>query len=459
MNLSDNLKRIRKENNLSQEQLADKLGVSRQSVSKWESGQAYPEMDKVLQLCQLFSLNIDELLNQNIKDVNNKKQAKNTFNKFLESALDYLTRVYKMLSAMTFRQRVKCFLEMFIFGFFIVLCLMLLGSFLSYIYYGLFGFLPSSFYYGIHRILSTLYTLAISIVTIMILLHIFKIRFLDYYEKSVIEEKTNEKDDNEQVKEEKKSEKKKDNVKETKIIIRDPEHSDFRLFSGLAKIVLFFVDCFVIFCGFCFCTILIALLACLVISFLIAKSGFVFWGILLIILSLIACDIIILIKIYSFLKNRRTKEGMCALVFLLSLVCCGIGCGLFSLGMSNFKSYYNYSDKTTFSTFSETVKYDKDLVIHNFNKYNFVESDNNSIVLEVVTNYGNTAELDVYKNTIDYHVYYDADFNFFDEVRMVINDVNRNRLVDYNYTNYTIYTSKENYEQLMKNYENYYYFS
>ena len=97
MNLSDNLKRIRKENNLSQEQLADKLGVSRQSVSKWESGQAYPEMDKVLQLCQLFNLNIDELLNQNIKDVNNKKQAKNTFNKFLESALDYLTRVYKML--------------------------------------------------------------------------------------------------------------------------------------------------------------------------------------------------------------------------------------------------------------------------------------------------------------------------------------------------------------------------
>ena len=248
MNLSDNLKRIRKENNLSQEQLADKLGVSRQSVSKWESGQAYPEMDKVLQLCQLFNLNIDELLNQNIKDVNNKKQAKNTFNKFLESALDYLTRVYKMLSAMTFRQKVKCFLEMFIFGCFIVLCLMLLDSFLSYIYYGLFGFLPSSFYYGIHRILSTLYTLAISIVTIMILLHIFKIRFLDYYEKSVIEEKTNEKDDNEQVKEEKKFEKKKDNVKETKIIIRDPEHSDFRLFSGLAKIVLFFVDCFVIFC-------------------------------------------------------------------------------------------------------------------------------------------------------------------------------------------------------------------
>lgn len=44
MKLSDNIKFIRKENNLSQEQLAEQLGVSRQAVSKWESGQSYPEM-------------------------------------------------------------------------------------------------------------------------------------------------------------------------------------------------------------------------------------------------------------------------------------------------------------------------------------------------------------------------------------------------------------------------------
>lgn len=42
MKLSDNIKFIRKENNLSQEQLAEQLGVSRQAVSKWESGQSYP---------------------------------------------------------------------------------------------------------------------------------------------------------------------------------------------------------------------------------------------------------------------------------------------------------------------------------------------------------------------------------------------------------------------------------
>ena len=65
---SENLKKIRKEHNLSQEDLAEKLGVSRQSVSKWESNQAYPEMDKMIQICKMFNLNIDELLNHDINE-------------------------------------------------------------------------------------------------------------------------------------------------------------------------------------------------------------------------------------------------------------------------------------------------------------------------------------------------------------------------------------------------------
>ena len=48
----NNLKKIRKNNNLSQEQLAEILGISRQAISKWESGSAYPEMEKIIQLCE-----------------------------------------------------------------------------------------------------------------------------------------------------------------------------------------------------------------------------------------------------------------------------------------------------------------------------------------------------------------------------------------------------------------------
>ena len=68
MNLSDNLKRIRKENNLSQEQLADKLGVSRQSVSKWEGAQSVPDLDKIVRLSKLFGVSTDYLLKDEIED-------------------------------------------------------------------------------------------------------------------------------------------------------------------------------------------------------------------------------------------------------------------------------------------------------------------------------------------------------------------------------------------------------
>lgn len=49
MKFSDKFAQLRKANNLSQEQLADKLNVSRQSVSKWEPGDTYPDMAKIIQ--------------------------------------------------------------------------------------------------------------------------------------------------------------------------------------------------------------------------------------------------------------------------------------------------------------------------------------------------------------------------------------------------------------------------
>ena len=75
-NLSENLKKIRKDNNLSQEQLAEKLGVSRQAISKWESGTAYPEMEKIIQLCDKFDMNIDDLLHRDIPKLKENKHQK-----------------------------------------------------------------------------------------------------------------------------------------------------------------------------------------------------------------------------------------------------------------------------------------------------------------------------------------------------------------------------------------------
>ena len=69
MNFGENLRLLRKNSKMSQEVLAEKLGVSRQSVSKWEVGSAYPEMTNITALCTIFHCNINDLINENIIDV------------------------------------------------------------------------------------------------------------------------------------------------------------------------------------------------------------------------------------------------------------------------------------------------------------------------------------------------------------------------------------------------------
>lgn len=69
MNFGENLKKIRKSKKLSQEDLAAKINVSRQSVSKWETGDAYPEMNNLLELCKIFHCKLNDLVNDSIIDL------------------------------------------------------------------------------------------------------------------------------------------------------------------------------------------------------------------------------------------------------------------------------------------------------------------------------------------------------------------------------------------------------
>ncbi len=62
MSFRDNLQHLRATRNMTQEQLAMLLGVSRQSVTKWEAEKSYPEMDKLLKLCQIFECTLDDLV-------------------------------------------------------------------------------------------------------------------------------------------------------------------------------------------------------------------------------------------------------------------------------------------------------------------------------------------------------------------------------------------------------------
>lgn len=75
MSFSENLTYLRKRENITQEQFAEQLEVSRQSVSKWESGASYPEMEKLLQICDLFHCSLDVLMQGDAKQAYAKDSA------------------------------------------------------------------------------------------------------------------------------------------------------------------------------------------------------------------------------------------------------------------------------------------------------------------------------------------------------------------------------------------------
>ena len=71
MNFGEKLKKLRKDNGLTQEQLAEKLYVTRTAVSKWETGNGYPAIDSLKMISELFGISIDELISDG--DVENKR--------------------------------------------------------------------------------------------------------------------------------------------------------------------------------------------------------------------------------------------------------------------------------------------------------------------------------------------------------------------------------------------------
>lgn len=78
MSFKDNLVYLRTSNGLTQERLAVLVGVSRQAISKWESDHAYPEMDKLLTICQVFDCGLDDLVQGDLTHPSPRESGENS---------------------------------------------------------------------------------------------------------------------------------------------------------------------------------------------------------------------------------------------------------------------------------------------------------------------------------------------------------------------------------------------
>lgn len=438
-NFSKNLKIIRKENNLSQEALADELKVSRQAIGKWESGVSYPEMEKIVQICNKYDVSIDSLLNGNIKEEKDEKEIKNNSNNYMKKLLEFVTDIVNMNSRLTFKTKFKCFIEQC----FIAFCLFCIFG----LVYQIMGGIYSKIFYGIlsYKVLETikgilggLYILITFVISIIIMVQIFKSRYLNCYKENII----NETKDKIELKE------------EEKIIIRNNDSSGLSTFNN---VLLFFLKLWLAFHGIIISLFIIFLFSLFIALFKIIGTGLIYIGLTMSTLSFACLLLIIVLAILNFIFNRKSKKKLMIITFLIMLVLTGIGIGLTFLGSTKIE-YQEHNDLVNHTV---NIEMRDNLIIDdsiNVNKFSYVESDNNDIKITYdldslcITNeeYHNISD-----NLISYRIYGDYDSNkqtIFD----LIKNLKENKIYDVNcdIKNINVYTTKENIEILNNNKNN-----
>ena len=114
MKFGENLKLIRNDKKISQEDLAERLGVSRQSVSKWETGENYPSMQNIMALCTIFKCKINELVHEDFTDINFlDEEIKMSVVKFKEEKQNKVKGLSKAISIIAIIGRIICYVGLF----------------------------------------------------------------------------------------------------------------------------------------------------------------------------------------------------------------------------------------------------------------------------------------------------------------------------------------------------------
>lgn len=457
MNLSENLKKIRKEHHLSQEQFAEKLGVSRQSVSKWESDLAYPDLDKIIQISTIFNIQVDDLLNQNIQEVSNEKKSKVALNKMIDSFLLYITKSIDMFSSMKLQTKLKCIFEQIIIIFIFITIFIIFALIGNYVVDGFISSFPRVIYTIIWNILSSLYTVASIILGITLMFHIFKIRYLDYYE--IVDEKEEHLDESGNFAtiphEKGKDQKIFLEKKQTKIIIRNPNGKDYKFIKGMLKMTLLFMKMIVGMIALGVCLLLIALTCCFICTFLISKTGLFFVGLLLSFFASIIITWIFLQIIIHFIIDRKGDKKKMLYSFLSSLIILGVGLGLTLIGFTKFQ-YIQDTDSRYYKSSTFSLEMKENLVIEENLPISieYIEEDRKDLKVEILhTDFCNVKYIDR-DNKI--HFYYSESGDFLKMIRTQIKDFNQLKIIDYFKIEIKVYLSANHLEKLQKNNKEYF---
>ncbi len=450
MKFNEKLTKLRKQNNLSQESLAEKLGMSRQAISKWESGSSYPDMSTMINICKVLNCTLEDLLDDDVIGTNDfKHDNKININKWINDLLNFITKSYNMFWSMKIIDKIKCILEMLFIIFTLYLISSGLGLLLYNIVFKIIDFLPNNIYSFLYNFTKTIYIIIALIISFIITIHLFKIRYLDYYitvEDKNVTTKQKEEEYNKNTKKEF------TNNNHEKIIIRDPVHTPYSFFTALAHIILFFIKMFLILILIPLVFTFIFLIILLTLSILWFKYGFIFFGIFIGLIGAILINYIFINLIFNFTFNRKSNLLIIFIIFISGLFLIGLGSGISFYELSTFKIVENnYTNKTL------EIKMNNDIILEDFDS-SLVYIDNNEKNIKIDVEYLSNYDV-YYRSSNNIYFIYDniTDFNVITDI---LNNIKKREIKPiYNDNIYNIKkitVSNDNYKKLLKNYNNYY---
>ena len=463
MKFGENLQKLRKEKGISQEQLAEQLGVTRQSVSKWESGNSYPEMDKIVAICNLFHCDMDVLINKDITEEREKKDASSVVKEIFSGVTNYVKKTIYLFEHKSLKDIIKMCAQVFI-----IICVILLFAIpfmlLKEIVVSLFYTGNNWFSIFFAKFWNFIFNGGYAILAIATFLYIFKIKFLDY-EEIIVEEVEDKTQNSEEVSEDNSS--KTDSSKSSekkKVKIIKVKKNDFSLLDLLVKAITVCLKC--LFVLFLIPVIIgtIMLLIGLVLLIVLIFKGLFLAGTILLFLGGIVFAIVLIELMLDFIFNLKFSKRRIIITIISSIVVSSIGLGLSIWYFLNLNVINDVPNSFNTETKEEVYTMTDDFLIH-YDDYSFntrfVEDNSLTNQVRVRIDYYTIAN-DVSIERTDNEVY--LNYETVDGVNIkqitdsIIKDLKHNKIHTYDQlgqVSITITTSKINVDKIQDNYQKY----
>ena len=454
MDFASNLQKLRKRENMSQEALAEKLDVTRQSVSKWESGASYPEMDKLISICKIFGVDMDTLVNGDVLD--EKKQDKETTintKDLLDKFNTLMKKIVCLFESMSFKGIIE-----FLVTVFLLIIIILIGTIPKDIIENLIG---DGLLYDITYVgptLDTIFCLIVdilySVFAIVVFIYVLKIKYLDRIK---IKEETNK----EIVVKEK--EKRVEEVE--KVIIKDNTSSN-SLTRTLAKIIIyiikFFVVCFLI--APLICIVVLAVMLGFEVLFVfkgLPLIGILLWTIAGLIISALCFEVPL-----NFVINHKNNYKRVMITLLISLILIIIGSIIFAFEFFSLTDVDSLPIDVKTKEITETLPMSNDLNIVGYyhNDIKYVVDDSLTDKIEVTVTYYDylvdyNIEVELHNDSLLVYMDSPKEFSFKDALDKISDDIKDGKIYNYDKLNeykVTIKTSNNNINIIKNNNEEFF---